>query len=1190
MKKTLYPYIALLLPALAVAQSQDQNYVRTTTYKTETSASIASPTAAQAAQSITYFDGLGRPVQQRAHRQSGSGKDLVTPVVYDALGRQAKEYLPYPTASASLDYDPNAEAAALSYYASAPVPAVGGFETTASPFSQKLFEASPLNRVLQQAAPGNAWALGSGHEVKTEYLANSAADNVKYYKAIAAWQASQGLYTATLVQQPGSSYPAGQLYKTVTKNENWTSGTLNTAEEYKDKEGRVVMKRTYVSAVVRGNTVIQSMDTYYVYDQFANLSFVLTPLVTAPTQQLDGQCYQYRYDRRNRLVEKKLPGKQWEFIIYDSLDRPVATGPAYAPFSDLAAGATGWLVTKYDAFGRTAYTGWMPATVTSAESATLQAPRDAQAANLNEAKASSDNTVNGVAFRYTSTAWPVSGYHVLSVNYYDDYAFPNAPGSFPDVEGQPAYYNLSVKPAGLPTGSWTRVLESSTAYAGEASYTLYDKKARPIRTRTANYMGGHTQADSRLDFSGKALYTVTYHKRTASDTELAVREDFAYTDQDRLLSHTHKINASAAELLARNEYDERGQLVRKSVGGSDTTGTVALQKADYAYTVRGWLKGINDTGSLAKAGDPGDLFAFGINYQAPISAQPLFNGNIAETLWRTASDDKLRRYAYGYDAVNRLTAATYVKEGLMTGSYNEAIEYDRNGNITALQRNGGLDSDSGAYVQIDDLYYTYDGTNRNRLLQVEDLANNPQGFKQGSASTPSFYYDDNGNMVQDLNKGITSIRYNHLNLPVKVVFGSESEKIEYLYDAAGKKMRKTVTTSTTGEGRDVDYLDGYQYMNARLSFFPTAEGYVRVSEGKSGYAYSYVYNYNDHLGNIRLSYAKDPENPNVLKILEENHYYPFGLKHTNYNSDLLVHRADQGSLKIMDPNTPVPLVLVLPYGYKYNGKEFQDEMGMNWYDYGARNYDPAIGRWMNVDPLAETSRRWSPYTYCYNNPLVFVDPDGMQAKWKPDRNGNLIAEKGDNVATLAKYLGTTTKNVSNSFKLSSTGKNVPENHQFTEGKTVKLNNNVTRAIERSNGGSVEEINTGKAKQDVVNDNYVCDDCAQMAANGEEITPENASKYSQFPNPIAFDSTPGFTEVESFENVSFNKGIASIGGQHTVSYYGTSKDGTVNVATKNGRQAKPTVSTLQEVINQFNKDQGTNFTMKDVKYYKKNENK
>ena len=127
------------------------------------------------------------------------------------------------------------------------------------------------------------------------------------------------------------------------------------------------------------------------------------------------------------------------------------------------------------------------------------------------------------------------------------------------------------------------------------------------------------------------------------------------------------------------------------------------------------------------------------------------------------------------------------------------------------------------------------------------------------------------------------------------------------------------------------------------------------------------------MGNIRLSYSVDPSN-NVLKIIEENHYYPFGLKHSGYNAEELMYaRNSAGVSKIV----PVPPFLTPSFNYKYNGKEFQDDLGLNVYDYGARMYDPGDGLWLQMDPLAELGRRWSPYCYAFDNPVFFIDKDGM---------------------------------------------------------------------------------------------------------------------------------------------------------------------------------------------------------------------
>lgn len=997
--KKLFNFI-YLFPVLALGQSP--SYVRTTTYKQANTQSVSNPDAATAAVQTTYFDGLGRPIQQRAHQQSGTGKDIVTHMDYDAYGRQPKEYLPF-ASDTNLSYDSNAPTEVYSFYGSADPVTTGNprFEPTNNPFSEKRFEASPLNRVLLQAAPGDEWRMDNLKEIKMGYLLNST-DEVRLFRATAAWNSSQGYYSISVDQDGTLYHTAGKIYKTVMKDENWASSAplKGITEEFKDKLGRQVLKRTYGESVVNGTALAnQKHDTYYVYDQYGNLTYVIPPKADGTITQavLDNLCYQYRYDKRNRLVEKKLPGKQWEFIIYDRLDRVVATGPALSPFSDIT--KTGWLITKYDDFNRNVLSGWMEydginSVTRNLLQESLNDQLEASTISISESRTLQFTNMNSVVYGYTNVAFPTSKFHVLTVNYYDDYAFPNGPTDFEPVEGQSVYYNLTLKPKGLPVGSWVRALETSTATAGETSYTLYDKKGRVLRTKTANYLGGYSITDNKIDaFSGQVAYTVTYQKRSngRGETELYIKDSYTYSDQDRIILHLHQIGTNGIpQLLSKNEYDELGQLIVKKVGGLDQTAATYYQKVDYSYTVRGWLKAINDVNRFEQQDDGTDLFALKINYNTvenDFNGQiaPQHNGNIAEIFWKSKSDGHLRSYSYGYDALNRLRMGIYHKENQATHSYDELMSYDKNGNIMNLKRNGDLDFEN-FLIEIDDLYYTYD--EGNRLKKVDDNTIHPAGFKDMGHSPEEYFYDANGNMTGDENKQIT-IKYNHLNLPTEIIFRDGSGKINYLYDASGKKLNKTVTQGTTVT--ITDYLSGFQYVSGILDFFPTAEGYVKaVSYHGARTSFEYVFNFTDHLGNIRMSYGYDPVSDGVV-IMEENHNYPFGMKHEKYNSDQYEYVPTEEGSQYPVGISPLGPTNRKSYQYKYNGKEFQDELGLNMYAMDMRQYDPAIGRWVVQDPIVH--HNMSPYNAFDNNPVFWADPSGANAVYNWDTGKYMDGDK-----------------------------------------------------------------------------------------------------------------------------------------------------------------------------------------------------
>ena len=433
-----------------------------------------------------------------------------------------------------------------------------------------------------------------------------------------------------------------------------------------------------------------------------------------------------------------------------------------------------------------------------------------------------------------------------------------------------------------------------------------------------NLLSGYDITSTVYTFSDKPSGVSHTHTASGKSTRTEVYT-YTYDHADRISKVQHSLGSTSITLYDAT-YDNFGRLLTKQYHGT------SINKLTYAYNLRSWLTGISGT-----------CFTQNLYYNTGVGTAK-YNGSISSMTWKSGNESTVRGYKFTYDGLDRVLNATYGETASISTNANRFSEnvtgYDKNGNIKSLQRYG--QTGASAYGLIDNLTFTLNG---NQLSRVDDavMASAYGGgfeFKDGVKQVGEYTYDANGNLTKDLNKGITDIQYNCLNLPSAVTF-SDGSTITYVYAADGTKLR--TVHKIGGATTTTDYCGNVVYENGAQKLLITEEGYITLSDNK------YYYYLKDHQGNNRVVINQSGA------VEETNHYYLFG-----------------GVFASSTSTQP----------YKYNSKEYDTKKGLNWYDYGARHYDAVLGRFMTVDPLAEKYYSESLYTYCYSNPINCIDPNG----------------------------------------------------------------------------------------------------------------------------------------------------------------------------------------------------------------------
>ena len=979
------------LSGLGVTPTNTMNYIISRTAREAQTGTALDSDVDKTMTQVEYMDGLGRPLQAQMWKGTpDKTKDIITnSSVYDAYGRAYKNILPTPSDAILGAYKSTAQTLASAFY-----------DGDTYPFSETVFEASPLNRPIKQFGAGQAWrTVGNEKFMAMQYLI-----------------AGADIYQFNL-QSDGSikwvnTYPTSSLYNNVTVSERGFQ-TL----EVKDRQGRVTHKYQQIEGSF--NYLI----TGFVYNDIGQLIAVIPPEAYKQfgTGTINGVpqvdkfqesdvlfkegIYGYHYDNLGRLSEKHIPGAGWTRLVYDKNDRIVLK-------NDDQDGNNYWHFTKYDALSRPVMTGLLSSIGTTTRQ-TLQNAFDGVTGNTYEER-------GGTLYNYTNNSYPssssiytVADADVKIVNYYDDFNW-NSDLNYAFKQEFVNHVTGSTK--GLMTGTLLRNIETNSWYK---HLNHYDYKARIIQSFSQNNVGGIDRTDYGYRFNNEVLSMRLTHQKTGVN-DLIEFYEFDYDHAGRKTKFRHGKDG-ISQTVASYNYDDLGRLSLKNIkpiyqigsvctcpwinpkswslarvptqndnviinigtditipaGESVNAGSLTfkggilrnygklnlgnfgsklpsnapssladpiigtLQSVDYKWHIRGGLLGVNLDANNNPATNNGDLFSMKLSYET----ENYFDGNIGKQEFRNSVDNVNRSFTYSYDGANRIIGGSYMGTGTENYSLN-SVTYDANGNIKTLSRSGY--KSNSTFGVVDNLSYTYN-TNSNKIKEVTDNSGEISSFRD-VAGTIDYAYSLDGSLTSDANKGITTIEYNYLKLPKRVVQNGVTTLYEY--DASGRKLKETIGANYT------DYVGNKIYKNTNLYQIGHDEG--RIVDGQ------YEYYIKDHLGNLRVAFR---DNGGIPELSQANSFGIWG--------------EDLPTLSYLKPTWKKDF-------YKLTGKE--ELQGTGYTDFGARWYDNLVPRFISVDEKSEKWSSYSPYSYVINNPLKLVDIDGKDIYiWYnvTDQSGNI---------------------------------------------------------------------------------------------------------------------------------------------------------------------------------------------------------